>query len=557
MLLCGPCGKLVDTTHVCPYGCTKFLQSSAYSCAPRACGPPADYVSLFGSDEEERLELSQNVAKQAAAAAAAPSRSTVDDATRFFNTILQSHDDLTQKNIKLNSSVEHATSNAQLLTSQRVAAEQERDAAKKERDAANKVVADKERELSTLKRKLDEKPACEKPSCEVVYTNIVNLVTSHYTAKANKMKANFKPPAPPPPPPAPPPAPPAPKPGPHVQMIIQKNSNPSYHTEREIKYEATGADDELFYFDSGLTPWQPNWTAMDATLSAQIATTLGVVSANKRVFTANTGCATQYTYGQHSYDVAVVMRPYPVAPPPPPPKPPPPPPPPTPTVPWQVQVLFEGEFAKLDKTTVENWLSQYDFSAESFKAKNGGPCVASLAELFTSFGTPFQFDSKKSELWIKPHWLKTWLLSVVKRGYTEARILMHGMKEGPYESLFDDHSGCNPMMSGSTNAMGHGFYASASNEIAAQYGRRALIRGTTGARHNYGTALIGLILTTPGQCSDPKRGVDNGALAYYPLANTVGAQVKYPSSGQSIWNDAFCVRDQTIWLPLGLAYAKK
>lgn len=131
------------------------------------------------------------------------------------------------------------------------------------------------------------------------------------------------------------------------------------------------------------------------------------------------------------------------------------------------------------------------------------------------------------------------------------------MKDGPYELLFNDVSGCDPMKSSSGNAMGHGFYVSASNEIASQYGRRALVRGTSGTRHNYGTALIGLILTTPGQCADPTRRVDNGAFSFYPLANTVGAQVKYPSYGKSTWNDAFCVRDQTIWLPLGLACAKK
>lgn len=546
-LLCGPCDMLVDEAHDCPFGCTRFLKAPAsFSCVPCSSAQlPADYVEVFGSDEED-VPLSKRVIAKPLAAAAA-TLPAVDDATRYLSSILKNNDELTQQ-VESMGKVAQATS-------------QERDIAVKERDAAKQIIESKEGELQSLKRKIGKqaasKPVFHKPCCDVLYTNIIGLVSTAYTQKAATMKANYKPPAPPPPVA---PVVPTPKPGPPMLLIIQKNSNPSYHTEREIKYEATGANDELFYFDSSapLTPWSPQWTAMDKTLSATIASSLGAVSACKRLFTTQENNTMSYTHGQHSYDVTVVRRPYPVAPAAP--APPPPPPPPS-AVPWEVQVLFEGDFVQLDKTTVENWLAQFDFAAENSKAKTGGALISNLAELFTSFGTPTKFDPKKCEMWVKPHWLKTWLLSVVKRGYTEARLGMHGMKDGPYELLFEDVSAADPMKSAHGNAQGYGFYVAASNEIAAQYGRRALVRAGCSSRHNYGTALIGLILTTPGLCSDPKRRVDNGAFSFYALANTVGAQVKYPSCsstcGPTTWNDAFCVRDQTIWLPLGLACAKK
>ena len=60
----------------------------------------------------------------------------------------------------------------------------------------------------------------------------------------------------------------------------QTNTNPQYNTEREIKYEATGLKDNLFYFDSGHSPMPhaPNWAPMDATSSAAILSGLRACS---------------------------------------------------------------------------------------------------------------------------------------------------------------------------------------------------------------------------------------------------------------------------------------
>lgn len=595
-LLCGPCDQLVDETHVCPFNCTTFLKPDA-SCKstrrPSLPPPPAEYTRLFGSEGEEnekdedvvwavqvddtaadrRPHSARPVVATVAAGASLPSSGSpsVDAALRYVGAVLMDHHhrDLVDKVSTLTESTKTIASERDAAEQKRDNAEQERNDAQRERDAAKQDALDKERELAnkereltnkehelsnrerelaTLKRKFDDQPAIglaqaiTKPSCEAAYVQILNIVTTAYKNKAAHLKANFAPP--------PPTQPPSNASAAPVVMIIQKNSNPNFLTEREIKYEATGAKDELFYYDSGSTPWSPTWTAMDATLSATIASTLGSVDATKRVFSTVVGRNMTYQFNQHSYNVKVVQRPYPVA-------PAPPAPPAAPTVPWEVEVLLKGEFARLDKSAVLQWLVQFDFEVESSKAKTGGTLVANVAEMFTSFGTPTKFDPKKCELWIKPHWLKTWLLSVVKREYTEIRIGMHGMSEGPYDLLFNDISGSDPIKSSHHNAMGYGFYVSASNEIASYYGRHARVREGSNKVHNYGTALIGLIATTQGKCADPEKRVNDGALAFYPLAHTIGVSVKYPSRGACVWNDAFCVRDQTTWLPIGLACAKK
>lgn len=503
-VLCGPCGCVVSLDHVCPYGSSRLVYRNRSS--------RASYDQLFG----DQPGTSSGIVP-------APPVDVVASSQHLSN-ILHSHADVQTK----------LTEQKQLVA---------------DKDAQLKAL---KQEMTDMKRKIPKKQPVlpQKIKCETLLSSLLSIVTSSYQAKSAKCQAMWKPAVPPPPPPPPPAAAP---PGPLRIIIVQKNINPSYLTEREIKYEATGNADELFYFDSSSTPWTPTWHPMDSSLTAQIAT-IGTMSADKRTFTVKQGATGNYSYNSHTYNVTVYFRPYPQPPPPP---PPPPPVPPAAQVPWEAEVLLKGECVVLDKTVLKSMLDTHDFTTPD--RKGSGTLIANLANLFTSFGTQYSFDSKKSELWVKPHWIKTWLTCAISRDYLEARIVMHGMKDGPYDKLFNDCSSSDPMKSNLGNAKGHGFYVSASNEIATHYGKRAATTARGGARVNHGTALIGLILLERNKCSDPTRQHDNGAFAFYPLASTIGVNVKYPTghSTSGAWCDAFCVRDQTIFLPLGLAFAKK
>ena len=92
-----------------------------------------------------------------------------------------------------------------------------------------------------------------------------------------------------------------------------------------------------------------------------------------------------------------------------------------------------------------------------------------------------------------------------------------------------------------------------SNEIATYYGASA--RNASNRTYPHGTALIGLIVTKPGALHNPTYGMNNGAMCCYPLSSNLGSSLKvqYPHN----YNDAVCVRDMSIWLPLGLAMASK
>ena len=133
---------------------------------------------------------------------------------------------------------------------------------------------------------------------------------------------------------------------------------------------------------------------------------------------------------------------------------------------------------------------------------------------------------------MKPLWLKVWLTAARNRKFNEARVLMHGMRSNDYEKLAKDMSGFDMNFS-RDGRFRFGFYASASDHIACDF------NGGHG-KHPDGTFNIGLLWIKPTAL--------NGAYEHYHHGSS-----RHPAS--SGVNDAFAVRDQLLWLPIGLAVA--
>eukprot|EP00854_Cymbomonas_tetramitiformis_P012656 gene12656-14962_t len=290
-----------------------------------------------------------------------------------------------------------------------------------------------------------------------------------------------------------------------------------------------------WYYDNSTppTPWKPAWVPIaDSNLISNLES-LGVATKDATgattAFTPTVGSTASYTIGQHKYTASVVNAPAPQAP-----AAPPPPPPPPPPKPWQDDMLFAGDFFKLPKRYLDTCLTGYHFDAPDSIAMKSVE-VAELAEQWSSYAQGFEYDPNKSELWVKPNWLHFWLRAAKERGYNEARILMHGVRSQNYHLLAKDLSGFDFNFS-NQGAKKWGFYASCSDHIASDY------NASGGGSFPDGTGVIGLLLI--------KRNAGLGAYEHYHLGSHRGG----PSSYQV--NDAYAVRDQTLWLPFGLAYAK-
>ena len=525
---CLYCGPVVREEHVCPV-----------SKRPR-------YFNLTAStlaDDKQRPTAGSNVADVSG-------KKQVQDAAEYISSVLKDNSSMAQQLRDARDLQTNTTQENQRLTSEL------KQAATSVATVSSQLTL-KKKELELLKRRLSKQPvaavaaapAQPKASCEVAIIELIDKLVSHYKARGAKFEAAYKPPAPPPPPPPPPTAP---KPGPPVAMIMQKNQDPRYLTERELKYEATGQGDDLFYFDSGTQPWNPNWSPMASAISSQIKA-LGSLSGG--AFTPTVGATpVSYSHGQHQYTVEVRMQPYPV-----PPAPPPPPPaaPPSVVVNWEAQTLFEGPFMQLKSTDVQAMLSSHDFDASNTRAVGKQKSVVELGDLLSSFASKCTFDVKKSELWIKPKALRNFLDTVQGRGYLEVRPMMHGMHAGPYDLLFDDPMSGDPMASSAGNAQSFGFYVSPTDFIPRHYGKSAKMK--SGRRYPNNTVMIGILASKPGLCDNPKLRVDNGAFCMYRLASTLGVSTNYPThdnhqTGEVAFMDAICIRDYACWLPIGLLY---
>lgn len=219
-------------------------------------------------------------------------------------------------------------------------------------------------------------------------------------------------------------------------------------------------------------------------------------------------------------------------------------------------MLFNGSFFSLTGAMIQSILDNTEFDAPdrivkhpvgttvkkgetaAQRAEDQAACeaLAALAEEFSSYAQGFKYDAKKCEVWLKPDWLKVWVRCAKERGYSEARVLMHGMRSNKYQLLAKDLTGFDMNWS-QHGAKKWGFYASCSDHIASDYNAQ-------GGKTTDGTAVIGLLLIKP--------NAGMGAYEHYQLGSGRGG----PSSTSANYNDAYAVRDQLLWLPLGLATAK-
>ena len=118
----------------------------------------------------------------------------------------------------------------------------------------------------------------------------------------------------------------------------------------------------------------------------------------------------------------------------------------------------------------------------------------------------------------------------------EARILMHGMRSQNYHLLAKDLSGFDFNFS-QQGAKRWGLYAACSDHIASDY------NASGGGTFPDGTGVIGRPLIY-------KRNAGAGAYEHYHLGSNRGGPSSYSV------NDAYAVRDQLLWLPIGLAHTK-
>jgi hypothetical protein len=365
-----------------------------------------------------------------------------------------------------------------------------------------------------------------------LYELLIERVKCAYTSKGEQRQASWTPPT----------APPTPASSmTPVVMILQKNIDRQYLTVREIAWDA---NTNKFNFDAGSQPWAPSWKPiMDQAINTALLT-LGspsTLTSDMKSWKPIVGKTVRYTFGQHTYDVTVEMKPYPQQPQKVPYK-----------MPWQHEVLFTGSFYQFSTQALTRYLNDFDFTAlPDVKSKTvihgvvtggeQGKWIASLAELFSSFGQKFTYDAAKCQLWVKPPWFRVWLDAANQRGYRECRILMHGCRNGEYDKIAADPTGFD-MARSHIGAKKWGFYGACSDHIASEYASYA--RNQDGSlMYPDGTAYMGLLLV--------KDNAPMGAYEHYHLGCSRPGSLADRSA-----NDAFAVRDQCLWLPLGLAFAK-
>ena len=113
---------------------------------------------------------------------------------------------------------------------------------------------------------------------------------------------------------------------------------------------------------------------------------------------------------------------------------------------------------------------------------------------------------------------------------------MFHMRSQNYHLLAKDMSGFDFNFS-QQGAKRWGFYAACSDHIASEYNAMG------GGSLPDGIGVIGLLLI--------KAKAGPGAYEHYHLGSHRGGPSSYGI------NDAYAVRDQMLWLPIGLAHAKK
>jgi hypothetical protein len=348
-----------------------------------------------------------------------------------------------------------------------------------------------------------------------------------------------------------------PKPAASV-WIMQKNTNPTYMTVRELTYQSRSSK---WFFDSSDKKNDPtaqaNLTEITDPATVTALAGLGSFTAVRKTFKPKVGNKITYSLGQHSYEVEVVRSVKPweeahyqqlprqlgsaAA---------------TPTSNVNKHMLLEGPFFCPSKDQIKAYGENLDTSAEVSEVI-GHKQLAELATLWSSYSQGFKYDETKTELWVKPKWLSTWL-NTLKHSDHEIRIVAHGVRSGDFSVLAKDPRGFNLAMCNAGRAKGdgsHGFgiYVSPLDCIPADY------TGVSAA-HKDGTFVLGLLqVPKPKTATYHSTGTSgsayqtaNGALEFYHLGS---GRNNYLAAAHGE-NDAYNVRDQTLFLTLGMVTTK-
>ena len=289
--------------------------------------------------------------------------------------------------------------------------------------------------------------------------------------------------------------------------ITQKNTNPQYLTERAIEYKttATGVAADGFYIDLGPS----GGGVVQITDSTMLTALQSLGQMQGTAFVLTPGASCQYSFGGHSYDAIVS------------------------SVDDNVAVVFHGSFVPMNAAlfTKIKALQVSDIKDCKVPSKH----LVELAELFSSLGGHnFKYNVNQSQMWLKPDLFRTWIRIAEHRQYTDAILLMHGSKS--YDGLFKDPAGYDVSDSALNNTMGVGMYQSKTDHIVIQY-------NTDPTTHRKkGSGLLGLLLR--------KQNAPEHVYEDYNLGNH---NLPDPFKGH---NNGIVIRDQSLYLPLGLVVAK-
>ena len=203
---------------------------------------------------------------------------------------------------------------------------------------------------------------------------------------------------------------------------------------------------------------------------------------------------------------------------------------------WQHDVLFgiQDHFT-FDTAYMRGMLQQMLNSKDDADRVSASSHLANLATLFSSVSQGFIYSSEKSRLWIKPQLFKFWLSVAIGRGYTRARVLMHGMRAAKYNEIANDPAGYDMEFS-QGGLQGFGMYASLSDHLASFYNEM-------NANAPVGTVVIGLHLVSPTAFGTS-----------YVDFHLRQAMHIFGCTDNSNHLNATCVRDTATWLPLGVVY---
>ena len=221
-----------------------------------------------------------------------------------------------------------------------------------------------------------------------------------------------------------------------------------------------------------------------------------------------------------------------------------------------IQILFghENIIELPSKDEIEAWQTGHRFDMPQMTEICDE--LAELATEWSALSCNFKYTHPsdcKTELWVKPILLSNWLTMAVNRGYTHARLGMHGSSNAGYDNMRTDPMCYNMKLAGKNGmAHGNGIYMGLSDQVSVGYNKR-------GGDNTYkdGTAILNLIL-----CDKNLNQKHNGGFTpqenreeYDKCASTFGLGVGSaggPSAMKFNGNNCVVAHEMYLVLPLGL-----